>query len=395
MTERTDTHVNGLAQAIIAGLVTTMVGFIASFAVVLAGLFQVGATESQAASGLLILSLGVGLCSIVLSLRHRIPLTISWSTPGAAMLAALAPGAFSFEQAVGAFIVGGVLIMATGLLPFLQRLLTHIPVPIAQGMLAGVLLPLCLKPLTALSTIPVPAFGILLVLLLGLRFLPKFAVVLSMLAAVCFGLWHIAGTNAWAKLELLPTLEWVSPEFSWAAIVSISVPLVIVTMASQNIPGVAVAKSFGYTVPWRSSMLLTGAGTGVSAFFGGHAINLAAITAALASGPEAGVDPSKRWRAAVSSGGFYLFFAVFSALIVSVASASPAGLFQAAAGLALLATLTQSLLGAMHDVQWRLSALVTVLVAAGNVTLLGVGGAFWALLAGLLTHFIVERGARR
>jgi benzoate membrane transport protein len=362
MTERTDTHVNGLAQAIIAGLVTTMVGFIASFAVVLAGLFQVGATESQAASGLLILSLGVGLCSIVLSLRHRIPLTISWSTPGAAMLAALAPGAFSFEQAVGAFIVGGVLIMATGLLPFLQRLLTHIPVPIAQGMLAGVLLPLCLKPLTALSTIPVPAFGILLVFLLGLRFLPKFA---------------------------------VSPEFSWAAIVSISVPLVIVTMASQNIPGVAVAKSFGYTVPWRSSMLLTGAGTGVSAFFGGHAINLAAITAALASGPEAGVDPSKRWRAAVSSGGFYLFFAVFSALIVSVASASPAGLFQAAAGLALLATLTQSLLGAMHDVQWRLSALVTVLVAAGNVTLLGVGGAFWALLAGLLTHFIVERGARR
>lgn len=184
------------------------------------------------------------------------------------MLAALAPGAFSFEQAVGAFIVGGVLIMATGLLP-LQRLLTHIPVPIAQGMLAGVLLPLCLKPLTALSTIPVPAFGILLVFLLGLRFLPKFAVVLSMLAAVCFGLWHIAGTNAWAKLELLPTLEWVSPEFSWAAIVSISVPLVIVTMASQNIPGVAVAKSFGYTVPWRSSMLLTGAGTGVSAFLVG------------------------------------------------------------------------------------------------------------------------------
>ncbi|PRA12659.1 benzoate transporter [Arthrobacter sp. MYb211] len=395
MTRSTATQADGIAQAIIAGLITTMVGFVASFAVVLAGLFQVGATVGQAASGLLILCLCVGLSTIVLSLRHRVPISVAWSTPGAAMLAALAPGAFGFAQAVGAFIVGGVMIMLSGLVPVLHRLLTRIPVPIAQGMLAGVLIPLCLTPFTALGTIPVPALGILLVFFLGLRLLPKFAVALSMLAALGFGLWHIARTGLWGQLELLPHLQWVSPEFSWQAIASISVPLFIVTMASQNIPGVAVLGSFGYALPWRSSMLVTGAGSSLGAFFGGHAINLAAITAALAAGEQAGADASRRWRAATSSGVFYLIFAALSALIVSVASASPEGLFQAAAGLALLATLGNSLLGAVADPSWRLSALVTVLVAAGNLTLFGIGGAFWALVAGLLTHFIVEREARR
>jgi len=372
-----------------------MVGFVASFAVVLAGLFQVGATPSQAASGLLALSVCVGVCTMILSWRHRMPISVAWSTPGAAMLASLAPGAFTFSQAIGAFIVSGVLIVLTGLLPGLHRLLTKIPVPIAQGMLAGVLVPLCIKPFTSLGTITVPALGILLVFLIGLRILPKFAVALSMLASVGFGVWHIGANQAWNQLQVFPQLEFVAPEFSIQAIVSISVPLFIVTMASQNIPGVAVLNSFGFQLPWRPAMVMTGVGSGIGALFGGHAINLAAITAALAAGEDAGANPKLRWRAAVSSGGFYLVFAVFSALIVSVANSSPEGLFQAAAGLALLATLASSLLGAMGDATWRLSALVTVLVAAGNLTLFGIGGAFWALVAGLLTHFIAERSARR
>jgi len=384
-----------LSQSIIAGLITTMVGFVASFAVVLAGLFQVGATPSQAASGLLALSVCVGLCTIALSWRHRMPISIAWSTPGAAMLASLAPGAFSFEQAIGAFIVSGVLIILTGLLPGLHKLLTKIPVPLAQGMLAGVLVPLCIKPFTALGTITVPALGILLVFLIGLRLLPKFAVALSMLAAVCFGIFHIWRNGSWDQLQVLPQLHFVTPEFTWQAIASISVPLLIVTMASQNIPGVAVLNSFGYQLPWRPSMLFTGVGSALGAFFGGHAINLAAITAALAAGEQAGANPKLRWRAAFSSGGFYLIFGALSALIVSLANTSPEGLFQAAAGLALLATLTSALLGSMSDPTWRLSALVTVLVAAGNLTLFGIGGAFWALVAGLLTHFIAERSARR
>ncbi|WP_345469580.1 benzoate/H(+) symporter BenE family transporter [Glutamicibacter ectropisis] len=386
---------NSLSQAVMAGFITTMVGFIASFAVVLAGLFQVGATPTQAASGLLALTVCVGVCTMVLSWRHRMPISVAWSTPGAAMLASLAPGSFTFAQAIGAFIVSGVLIILTGLLPGLHKLLTKIPVPIAQGMLAGVLVPLCIKPFTSLGTITFPALGILLVFLIGLRVLPKFAVALSMLTAVGFGLWHIGANQAWNQLHVLPQLEFVAPEFSFQAIVSISIPLFIVTMASQNIPGVAVLSSFGFQLPWRPAMVMTGIGSGVGALFGGHAINLAAITAALAAGEEASADPKLRWRAGVSSGIFYLIFGAFSALIVSVANTSPEGLFQAAAGLALLATLASSLLGAMGDATWRLSALVTVLVAAGNLTLFGIGGAFWALVAGLLTHFIAERSARR
>ncbi|KUM31633.1 benzoate transporter [Arthrobacter sp. EpRS66] len=394
MVQRASTE-DSLSQAVIAGLITTMVGFVASFAVVLAGLFQVGASPSQAASGLLALSVFVGVCTIALSWRHRIPISIAWSTPGAAMLASLAPGAFTFSEAVGAFIISGVLIVLTGLVPGLHKLLTRIPVPIAQGMLAGVLLPLCIKPFTTLGTITLPALGILLVFLIGLRILPRFAVALSMLAAVAFGLWHIGQNQTWSQLQIMPQLQFVVPEFSLQAIASISVPLFIVTMASQNIPGVAVLNSFGYELPWRPSMVSTGIGSGVGALFGGHAINLAAITAALAAGEQAGADPKLRWRAGVSSGAFYLVFGAFSALIVSVANASPEGLFQAAAGLALLATLGSSLTGAITDPAWRLSALVTLLVAAGNLTLFGIGGAFWALVAGLLTHFIAERTARR
>lgn len=386
---------DSLSHAVIAGLITTLVGFVASFAVVLAGLFQVGASPAQAASGLLALSVCVGICTMVLSWRHRMPISIAWSTPGAAMLASLAPGAFTFAEAIGAFMISGVMIVLTGLLPGLHKLLARIPVQIAQGMLAGVLLPLCIKPFTSLGTITVPALGILLVFLIGLRILPKFAVAVSMLAAVGFGLWHIGQNQAWAQLQVVPQLEFVAPEFSWQAVASISVPLFIVTMASQNIPGVAVLNSFGYQLPWRPSMILTGIGSAAGALFGGHAINLAAITAALAAGEQAGENPKLRWRAAASSGIFYLLFGACSALIVSVANTSPEGLFQAAAGLALLATLGSSLVGAMGDAAWRLSALVTVLVAAGNLTLFGIGGAFWALVAGLLTHFIAERNARR
>lgn len=383
---------NALPDAVLAGFITTMVGFTSSFAVVLTGLLNLGANPAQAASGLLVLSLLTGVSTVILSLWHRLPITIAWSTPGAAMLASLASGSFSFAEAVGAFIVSAGLIVLSGLVPALQQVLARIPVPIAQGMLAGVLIPLCLKPFSALSAIPVAALVILLVFLVSLRLLPRFAVAITMLAAVLVGSWHITASRTWGSISAWPAVEWVIPEFNLAAIASISLPLFIVTMASQNVPGVAVMASFGYRVPWRSSMLITGVGSAAGAFLGGHAINLAAISAALSAGEAAGSDPARRWRASTSSGVFYLFFAAGSAAIASLAAASPAGLFEAAAGLALLATLANALVGAVQDAAWRLSALATVLIAAGNVTLFGIGGAFWALLAGLLIHVVVERG---
>ncbi|MFR0638098.1 benzoate/H(+) symporter BenE family transporter [Glutamicibacter soli] len=382
-------------EAVLAGFITTMVGFTSSFAVVITGLLQAGASPSQASSGLLALTFLVGVASLVLSLKHRLPITVAWSTPGAALLASLAAGSFSFAESVGAFIISGVLIMLTGLIPVLHRLLTSIPVPIAQGMLAGVLIPLCLKPFTALGSIPVAAVLILAVFLAGLRFLPRYAVALSMLGAVGCGLFSIGASHSWAQIEVLPTLEFVAPEFSWQAVASISLPLFIVTMASQNIPGVAVMSSFGFRTPWRSSMLSTGFGSAAGAFFGGHAINLAAISAALSAGESGGKDPGQRWKASASSGVFYLVFALGSALVASLATLSPAGLFEAAAGLALLATLANAMLGAMKEPRWQLSALATMLVAAANVTLFGIGGAFWALVIGLLIHVIAEQVTAR
>lgn len=382
-------------DAVLAGFITTMVGFTSSFAVVLTGLMHAGATAAQASSGLLSLTFLVGVASIVLSLRHRIPVTIAWSTPGAALLASLSMGSFTFAQSVGAFIVSGAMIILTGLVPALQRLLSAIPVPIAQGMLAGILIPLCLKPFTALGTIPLAAVLILAVFIIGLRLLPRYAVALSMAAAVAYGLVSIHRSAAWGQVQAMPSLQFVAPEFSWQAVASISLPLFVVTMASQNIPGVAVMSSFGYQTPWRSSMVTTGFGSIAGAFFGGHAINLAAISAALAAGPSAGKDAAARWKAAASSGGFYLLFATGSSLLASLASLSPAGLFEAAAGLALLATLANALLGALKEPRWQLSALATILVAAGNVTIFGIGGAFWALVVGLLIHVIAEQAARR
>ena len=283
-------------EAVLAGFITTMVGFTSSFAVVITGLLQAGASPSQASSGLLALTFLVGVASLVLSLKHRLPITVAWSTPGAALLASLAAGSFSFAESVGAFIVSGVLIMLTGLVPVLHRLLTSIPVPIAQGMLAGVLIPLCLKPFTALGSIPVAAVLILAVFLAGLRFLPRYAVALSMLGAVGYGLFSIGASHSWAQIEVLPTLEFVAPEFSWQAVASISLPLFIVTMSSQNIPGVAVMSSFGFRTPWRSSMLATGFRSAAGAFFGGHAINLAAISAALSAGESGGRIPGSAGR---------------------------------------------------------------------------------------------------
>lgn len=382
-------------QAILAGFITTMVGFTSSFAVVLTGLLHAGATDAQASSGLFSLTLLVGITSFVLSLRHRVPITIAWSTPGAALLASLSSGTFTFSQSVGAFILCGMMIMLTGLVPALQKILTAIPVPIAQGMLAGILIPLCLKPFTALATIPWAALLILGVFLLGLRFLPRYAVALSMVAAVLYGLGAIGQAGSWHDVQLAPNLEFVMPEFTWQAFASISLPLFIVTMASQNIPGVAVMSSFGYSTPWRSSMISTGAASVCGSFFGGHAVNLAAISAALSAGDSAGNNPATRWKASASSGVFYLLFAVGSTLVASLAVLSPAGLFEAAAGLALLATLGNAMLGAVREPKWQLSALVTLLVAAGNVTIFGIGGAFWALVFGLLTHVIAERFVRR
>ncbi|TDT78303.1 benzoate membrane transport protein [Arthrobacter sp. AG258] len=374
----------------VAGIVTALVGFTSSFAVVLAGLRAVGADPAQAASGLLAVTLAVGLGVLLLAWRSKVPVTLAWSTPGAALLAASGMPDGGWPAAVGAFLVAGVLLALTGLVPALGRLLTAIPPTLAQAMLAGVLLQLCLAPFKALGTVPWFVAPVILCWLVMMRFAPRWAVPAALLVALLvIGIHVAAGGTALGAATLIPTLVWTTPAFTLQALMGIAVPLFVVTMASQNVPGVAVLRSFGYVTPWRPAMLVTGAGTVLGAPFGGHAINLAALSAALAAGEEAGADRSRRWIAGFVSGPAYLLLAAFSAALVAVVGAAPAGMLEAVAGLALLGTLASAVSAALADPEDRIAPAVTFLMAASGLAFAGIGSAFWALLAGLAVRALL------
>lgn len=378
-----------VSRPVIAGVVAALVGFTSSFAVVLAGLRAVGATPTQAASGLLVLSLAQGLGIVWLTLRHRTPLILAWSTPGAAMLATTGAVAGGWAAAVGAFLLVGVLILVTGLWPALGRLVAAIPTALAQAMLAGVVLSLCLAPVHGLAAEPWAVAPILVGWLLATRFAPRWAVPIAFaLTLVVIGVG--AGSDLGAAL-VAPTLTWTVPTLTWPAVLSLALPLYLVTMASQNVPGAAVLSSYGYRVPWRESMAVTGVGTLAGAVFGGHAVNLAAITASMTANPDVHADPARRWVAAHAAGWTYLVLGIVSAPLTAFVSLAPPDVIGTVAGLALLGTLAAALVGALTAAEGREAVTVTFVVAASGTVIGGVGAAFWALLAGLAVRAVLSR----
>jgi benzoate membrane transport protein len=386
---------------VIAGIVCALVGFTSSFAVVLTGLRAVGATPAQAASGLFAVTMLQGVGAIVLATRFRIPITLAWSTPGAALLAGAGAVHGGWAAATGAFVLTGVLIIASGLWSGLADLIARIPTNIAQAMLAGVLLPLCLEPVRAVAARPWDVLPVIVVWLVLVKVAARWAVPGAFAcAAVVIGV-EIARTGtSFAGHRLLPSVSTVVPHLTVQAVLGIAIPLFVVTMASQNIPGVAVMRGFGYAVPWRPAMLVTGAGTVVGATAGGHAINLAAISAALAAGPDAGADTSRRWIAAASSGFTYLVLGLSSAALTTLVTLAPAGVVETVAGLALLGALTGALSGALGEngsgtsrSAERTAAVLTLVVAASGTTIAGIESAFWALLVGLGVRWWLLRDA--
>ena len=379
------------SRPIVAGSVTAQVGFTSSFAVVLAGLRAVGASPEQAASGLLALTVAVGLGVLWLAWRSKVPVTLAWSTPGAALLATSGAVDGGWPAAVGAFLATGVLIAMTGLVPALGRLMARIPATLAQAMLAGVLLQLCLAPFQALGTVPLFIAPVILCWLLMMKLAPRWSVPAALLVALAaIGLSLAAGGTSLGDGEILPGLAWTAPAFTLQAIAGIALPLFVVTMASQNVPGVAVLRSFGYDTPWRPAMLVTGAGTAAAATFGAHAVNLAALSAALAAGEEAGPDRHRRWVAGFTSGFAYLVLAAFSAALAALVTAAPAGMLEAVAGLALLGTLAGAVSAALADPEDRIAPAVTFLMAASGLAFAGIGSAFWALAAGLVVRLVLK-----
>lgn len=370
-----------------AGAVTALVGFASSALVVIAGLRAVGASTTQAASGLLALSVAQGIGTLWLSRRHRIPVLLAWSTPGAALLASTGHVAGGWPAAVGAFLLVGVLILLTGLWPRLGRLIASIPPALAQAMLAGVLLELCLAPVHGVIAHPALLAPPLLLWLVLLRWAPRWAVPAAFVAAMAtLGIW--LSQHGGLDGPMLPQVDLTAPTLTGSAILTLALPLYVVTMASQNVPGVAVLASFGYQAPWRPAMTTTGIGTIATACAGGHAINLAAITAALAASPEAHPDKDRRWRVAVAAGWTFLVLALGSAALTTLVAAAPAGVATGVAGLALVGTLAASLNAAIAEERDRLAAVVTFVVAASSITALGIGAAFWALLAGLVVRAV-------
>lgn len=380
-----------VAAPILAGIVCGIVGFTSSFAIVLAGLAAVGASPLQASSGLLVLCLTMGLGCVLFSLRLRMPITMAWSTPGAALLASAAIPAAGFAGAVGAFIACGFLLALCALVKPLGRLVQAIPDPLASAMLAGVLLHLVLAPVTALAADPAALTAPILVWLALSRLAPRWSVPGALAAAIIV----MAVRGAFGAIDpaiALPTLALVVPAWDPGALLAIALPLFIVTMTSQNVPGIAVLASFGYRPGMRGPLLYTGAASAAGALGGAHAINLAAISAALAAGPEAGPDPSRRWIAGVSCGLTYLALGPVAGLATALAHAAPAGLIEAIAGLALIATFAASASAALGPQRTRIAGAVTLIVGASGLVLGGIGAAFWSLLAGLLVHAVLSAG---
>ncbi|MBU1588576.1 MAG: benzoate/H(+) symporter BenE family transporter [Actinobacteria bacterium] len=384
-----------MLQPILAGFVAAISGFASSFALVIAGLVAVGATDAQAESGLLAPCLAIAVVSTVGALWLRIPLAIAWSTPGAAVLLAAAGNGFRFFDAVGAFLVSGVLIALCGLWPALGRAITSIPKPLASAMLAGVLFPICLAPFRAIAdpAIVLYALPIFVVWLVLYRLAPRWAVPAAMVVAIV-AIVVYAGTD-WIAAADLPALAIVAPTFDPLTILSLGLPLFIVTMAGQNVPGFTVLSTNGYPPPPRFALVSTGLGSAGAALFGGHSINLGAITAAIMSGEEAHPDPRKRWVATLTNGLLYVPLGLAAGVAVALVSAAPSILITAVAGLAVLGALITSVVNAMDDPRHRVAAIVTFLVVASGIVILNIGSAFWGLLIGALVMAWLRWNGRR
>lgn len=391
---RANTRRVGALQPVLAGLLAALVGYASTFALILAAFAAIGANPAEAASGLFALCLALALLNTIVAWRSRTPLSFAWSTPGAAFLLSLGALEGGFAAAIGGFLMAAALVILAGLAKPVARAVAAIPASIANAMLAGILLTLCLAPLKAIEAEPVLALPIVLAWVVGMVFVRRYAVPLAVLVTIIV----LALTTRVPPGILdatLPALVPVLPVFTLDAFLRLALPLFVITMASQNLPGIAVMKANGYDVAPGPQFLLTGVASAIAAFFGGHAVNLAAITAAITAGPEAHADPAARWPAPVAAGIAYLVLGLLAGLAAAFIAASPPILIQAVAGLALLTSLAGALSAALATEDERLPAILTFVTAASGITVFGIGAAFWGLVAGIMLLVLLRWRARK
>lgn len=380
-------------SAVNAGLLTVIIGFTSSVVVVLDAARSLGADAVAAGSWLLALCLGMALLGIYYSMRLRVPIAVAWSTSGAAVIAASAAG-LSLAEAVGAFMVCGALLAVTGWLRWVEKILALIPPAIAAALLAGVLLRYGLGLFQAAERELLLVLVMLTTFVLMTKLAARYAVSVALLVGV--GWAYLRGQFSLAEVEFVVARPvWVTPEFSLAAAIGLGLPLFMVTMASQNLPGAAVLRASEFRGTEVSPII---AGTGVMTLllapFGAYTLNLAAITATICIGPEAHPEPARRYVAAVFAALFYAIAGLFGSIVVQVCLALPGPLLAACAGIALLGVLVRSFADAMADARARLSASITLLCTASGVAFAGISPAFWALVVGVVVHFLIERPVR-
>ncbi|QBJ98695.1 benzoate transporter BenE [Rhodococcus sp. ABRD24] len=376
------------ASALVAGVISALVNYSGPFLIVLEATRAAGLNEAQTASWVWAVSIGNGVCSIALSLFTRMPIIVAWSTPGAALLIA-SLGGFSFSDAVGAFLVASVAAAVVGYTGWFGWLLDRVPAPVLQALLAGILLPFVISAGAAFQAAPVLAGSVIITFFVGKRYFDRYAV----LAALIVGVTVAAVTGSFKSINVGLTITgpvFTMPTFNLTALVSIGLPLFIVTMASQNAPGLALLRSEGYR---PNDRLLVGSISTVSALLapaGNHGINIAAITAAIAVGPESHHDRNRRYIAGLSAGVAYLLVGVFGSFLVAGFQSIPTATITTLAAVALLASTLTALKGAMGgDARTGVSALTTLAVTMSGIVLVSVGSAFWGLLAGSAVYVML------
>ncbi|MBB2895859.1 benzoate/H(+) symporter BenE family transporter [Pseudomonas sp. AS2.8] len=377
--------------AVVAGFVAMLVGYTSSLVLMFQAGQNAGLSTGQISSWIWALSIGMALTTIGLSLKYRTPIVIAWSTPGAALLVTSLPSV-PYSDAIGAFVICAVLLALCGLTGSVDRLLRRVPPALAAALLAGILFRIGIEICAAAQHQTALVLGMALAYLVAKRLWPRYCV----LVALVVGLLLAAGLGLLdfhaLRLELAVPV-WTAPTFSLAATIGIAIPLFVVAMASQNMPGIAVLRTDGYAVPASPLIATTGLASLLLAPFGSHGINLAAISAAICTGPQAHEDASKRYTAAIWCGLFYGIAGLFGATLAALFTALPGELVISVAALALLGSIMNGLHGALADPGQREPALITFLVTASGLTLAGIGAAFWGLVAGLLASLLLT--ARR
>ncbi|MEO1250070.1 MAG: benzoate/H(+) symporter BenE family transporter [Pseudomonadota bacterium] len=380
-------------SVVISALMAVTIGVGASLAVLLAAAEAVGATPEQTSSWIAVSSLMVAITCLVLSAYHRMPVLTAWSTPGAALIAATS--GLTINQVVGAFFFAAVLMMATAGFRGIGVLVERIPTPIASAMLAGVLFEFVIAPFTHLSTLP----GLVLPMLIGFGVLRLFSPIWAVVAVLVLGLAlaQVLGLSEPVSGLQATRIVWIQPEFDPGVLLGVGLPLYLVTMASQNLPGFAVLKAAGYEPPSRIPLAVTGLASLGGAGFGAHATNLAAITASLCTGPDAHPDSSKRWLCGPVAAFGYGAVAILGGSLVALFGAFPLALIATIAGIALTGPFIGAIAGGLSVERQRFAAVTTFIVTASGVSAWGIGAAFWGLAAGLLVHGLetANAGLRR